>query len=164
MSYYTFILHIWEDIEMLYPILQQLLILISHLRRQNIHCLRQFRSVEIRCKMLFYCWKGSENNYIFFTNLIYSPFFVTVPNPELSKTLVSRLRLRLAWSQSRSQALRPTLYTLSISLNSWDQSDESQSKALKLRPKRKLVSYFDTINQKSRSQSQTKIKSLRLNN
>ena len=35
--------------------------------------------------------------------------FFSSDKTELSKTLVSRLRLRLGWSQSRSQALRPSL-------------------------------------------------------
>ena len=42
---------------------------------------------------------------------------VVVVIAEMSETLVSRLRLRPGWSQSRSQALRPKHQNLSISLS-----------------------------------------------
>ena len=67
----------------------------------------------------------------------------------MSETLVSRLRLRQGWSQGRSQALRPTAKTPSISLKFWDHNEKVSVS----------VSMFETndglcLRQKSKHQSQ----------
>ena len=78
------------------------------------------------------------------SNIFGIPEIMVVPgsiDTEMSETLVSRLRLRPGWSQSRSQALRPKHQ--SLSLNFWDQKSKVS------------VSKFETRIQKSRSQSQS---------